>query len=62
MWFVPPFEVSPARNLTDDLQVAAAKGLVVGSFSITRKDRSVVDYSGELEVSDHYHLSSRQVI
>ncbi|TVY41187.1 Meiotic recombination protein, partial [Lachnellula subtilissima] len=29
--------------------VAAAKGLVVGSFAITRKDRSVVDYSSEPE-------------
>lgn len=30
-------------------QVAAAKGLVAGSFSITRKDNSVVDYSTEPE-------------
>jgi hypothetical protein len=55
MWFVPPFEVSSARNLTEDLQVAAAKGLVVGSFAITRKDKSVIDYSVEPEVGDQPH-------
>ena len=31
-------------------QVAAAKGLVGGSFSIKRKDGSVIDYSIEPEV------------
>ena len=31
-------------------QVAAAKGLVAGSFSIKRKDDSVIDYSIEPEV------------
>lgn len=31
-------------------QVAAAKGLVVGSFSIKRKDDSTIDYSIEPEV------------
>ena len=30
-------------------QVAAAKGLVAGSFAIIRKDKSVVDYSAEPE-------------
>jgi hypothetical protein len=53
MWFVPVFEVSSARNLTESCQVAAAKGLVVGSFAITRKDKSVIDYSVEPEVSNH---------
>jgi meiotic recombination protein SPO11 len=30
-------------------QVAAAKGLVAGSFSVIRKDKSMVDYSAEPE-------------
>jgi hypothetical protein len=55
MWFVPPFELSSARNLTENFQAAAAKGLVAGSFAITRPDKSVVDYSVEPEVSDHPH-------
>jgi meiotic recombination protein SPO11 len=39
------------RNSFTDLylQVAAAKGLVAGSFTIIRKDKSVVDYSAEPE-------------
>jgi hypothetical protein len=55
MWFVPPFGFSSARNLTENFQAAAAKGLVVGSFAITRQDKSVVDYSVEPAVSDHPH-------
>jgi hypothetical protein len=53
MWFVPPLEVSSARNLKENFQVAAAKGLVVGSFTITRKDKSVIDFSVEPEVGNH---------
>ena len=52
MWFVSPSKVSLARNLTETFQVAAAKGLVVGSFATTKKDKSVIDYSAEPEVGD----------
>jgi meiotic recombination protein SPO11 len=31
------------------LQVAAAKGLAAGSFTVIRKDESIVDCSAELE-------------
>lgn len=31
-------------------QVAAAKGLVVGSFAVRKRDQSVVDYTTEPEV------------
>jgi hypothetical protein len=55
MWFVPPSKSSSARHLTGLFQVAAAKGLVVGSFAVTRKDKSVVDYSMEPDVGDHSH-------
>lgn len=34
----------------DKQKVAAAKGLVAGSFTVTRKDGSSVDYSVESEV------------
>jgi len=44
-----------SKESNRNCQVAAAKGLVVGSFAITKKDKSVIDYSVEPEVSDHPH-------
>ncbi len=46
MWILP----DQAVWFDNFSQVAAAKGLVAGSFSIERKDGSVIDYSVEPEV------------
>ena len=56
MWYVI-LASSKCSDLTSVLQVAAAKGLVAGSFSIKRKDESTVDYSAEPEVSNIFFSS-----
>ena len=48
----PRLKTTTYSKMTVLPQVAAAKGLTVGSFTMTRKDQSVIDFTAEPEVSN----------
>ena len=52
MLYVLLCPTSRVLSITTSLKVAAAKGLIAGTFTITRTDRTILDYASEAEVDN----------